>query len=93
MSKHDRRPKNDSGRTGPQSSYHRVETDAGTLVYEILRERAPLTGESIVAYDLHGFEDVTDWGALADELAARGHGRGAIHHHPDLDGGDDALHG
>lgn len=31
------------------------------------------------------FEDVTDWDALGDALAARGHGRGAVYHLDELD--------
>lgn len=47
----------------------------GTLVYE---------GRAL-GKELVGFTDVTDWNALADGLAARGHGRGHVHHLPELD--------
>lgn len=53
----------------------RVPLAGGTLVYEPRR----------LGRELVGFEDVTDWDALADGLAARGLGRGAIHYLPELD--------
>lgn len=59
------------------------------------RQRVPLAG-GVAVYEprglgreLVGFEDVTDPAALADGLAARGHGRGAVYHLPELDGGED----
>jgi len=59
----------------------RVDAPGGTLVYEIQRERNPVTGtESIVGQELRTVENVTDADALGDALAARGHGRGhALH--------------
>jgi len=53
----------------------RVPVSGGTLVYE---QRA-------LGKELVGFEDVKDWNALADALAAKGHRRGAIYHKPELD--------
>ena len=53
----------------------RVPVAGGVLVYE---PRA-------VGKELVGVERATDWDALADALAARGHGRGAVYHLPELD--------
>lgn len=53
----------------------RVPVSGGVLVYE---SRA-------LGRELIGFEEVTDWDDLADAIAARVHGRGAIHHLPELD--------
>jgi len=53
----------------------RVPLAAGTLVYE-----TDGLGKTLV-----GFEDVGDWDDFQDGLAARGIGRGAIHHYPVLD--------
>jgi hypothetical protein len=47
----------------------------GVLVYE---QRA-------LGRELVGVEEVTDWSALGDGLAARGHGRGAVYHLEELD--------
>lgn len=55
------------------------------------RTRAPIAGGVLVykhraaGKELVGVEEVTDWDALADGLAARGHGRGAVYHLPELD--------
>lgn len=57
------------------------------------RTRAPIAGGVLVyeqralGKELVGVEAVTDWDALADGLAARGHGRGAVYHLPELDAG------
>jgi hypothetical protein len=56
-------------------NYHRVPVAGGTLVYEP-RPR----GRALV-----GFENVDDWSALADAVAARGHSRGDVLHLPELD--------
>jgi len=56
-------------------SYSRVPVSGGTLVYE-----PDGLGKRLV-----GFEDVRDWDALADAVAARGHERGAALHLPELD--------
>jgi len=53
----------------------RVPVAGGVLVYE---SRA-------VGKELVGVERVDDWDALGDALAARGHGRGAVYHLPELD--------
>jgi len=53
----------------------RVPVSGGVLVYE--RE---VHGKSLV-----GFESVTDWSALGDAVAARGHSRGDVLHLPELD--------
>jgi hypothetical protein len=55
------------------------------------RTRAPIAGGVLVyehralGKELVGVEDVTDCGALADGLAARGHGRGAVYHLEEID--------
>ena len=55
------------------------------------RQRVPVSGGVLVyesralGRELIGFEDVENWDDLADAIAARGHGRGAIHHLPQLD--------
>ena len=55
------------------------------------RTRAPIAGGVLVyeqrdlGRELVGVEAVTDWDALADGLAARGHGRGAVYHLEELD--------
>jgi hypothetical protein len=55
------------------------------------RQRVPVSGGVLVyesrdlGRELIGFEDVENWGDLADAIAARGHGRGAIFHKPELD--------
>jgi len=56
----------------------RVSVAGGTLIYE---------GRGL-GKELVGFEDVTDWDALAEGLAARGHDRGAVFHLPELDDED-----
>ena len=73
MQTNDLADENDCGTdTGTKT---RVPVAGGVLVYE---SRA-------LGRELIGFEDVTDWDDLADAIAARGHGRGAIHHLPELD--------
>jgi hypothetical protein len=58
---------------------------------ERTRTRAPIAGGVLVyepralGKELVGVEEVTDWDALADGLAARGHGRGAVYHLEELD--------
>lgn len=55
------------------------------------RERVPVAGGVLVyesravGKELVGFENVDDWNAVADALAARGHDRGAVYHLPELD--------
>jgi hypothetical protein len=55
------------------------------------RQRVPVAGGTLVFEDralgkeLVGFEDVDDWDDVADALAARGLGRGHVHHLPELD--------
>jgi hypothetical protein len=55
------------------------------------RSRVPVTGGVLVyesravGKELVGVESVNDWDALADVLAARGHGRGAVYHLEELD--------
>jgi len=63
------------GAKGAHEDYTRVPLAGGVLVYE----------EQDLGRELVGFEDVDDWSALAEGLAARGHGRGAMHHLPVLD--------
>jgi hypothetical protein len=41
--------------------------------------------EADLGRELVGAEEVTDWDALADGLAARGHGCGAVYHLKELD--------
>jgi len=53
----------------------RVAVAGGTLVFE-----ARQLGKELV-----GFENVDDWDAVADALAARGLARGHIYHLPTLD--------
>jgi hypothetical protein len=53
----------------------RVAVAGGTLVFE-----ARALGKELV-----GFENVDDWDAVADALAARGLARGHIYHLPTLD--------
>ncbi|MFC7133300.1 MULTISPECIES: hypothetical protein [Salinibaculum] len=53
----------------------RVSVAGGVLVYE---RRA-------VGKELVGFEAVDDWDDLANDLAVRGHNRGAIYHLPEFD--------
>jgi hypothetical protein len=53
----------------------RVPVSGGVLVYE---SRA-------LGKELVGFENVDDWDALADALAAKGHDRGGVFHLPVLD--------
>jgi hypothetical protein len=53
----------------------RVPVAGGVLVYE---SRA-------VGKELVGFENLDDWDALADAVAAKGHDRGAVFHLPELD--------
>jgi len=54
----------------------RVPVAGGTLVYE----------PRDVGRELVGAVGVTDWGDLADALAARGHARGDVYHLDELDG-------
>jgi len=51
-------------------NYSRVPVSGGTLVYE-----PDGLGKRLV-----GFEDVRNWDALSDALAARGHDRGHAYH-------------
>lgn len=60
---------------GRRDDRTRVPVAGGVLVYE----------EADLGKELVGVEDVTDWDALADGLAARGHGRGAVYHLEELD--------
>jgi len=60
---------------GTDTDRTRVPVAGGVLVYE-----ARAVGKELV-----GFEAVEDWAALADAVAARGHGRGAVYHNPELD--------
>jgi hypothetical protein len=60
---------------GTDAERTRVPVAGGTLVYE-----ARAVGKELV-----GFEAVENWDALADAVAARGHGRGAVYHKPELD--------
>jgi len=60
---------------GRRDDRTRVPVAGGVLVYE----------EADVGRELVGAEEVTDWDALADGLAARGHGRGAVYHLEELD--------
>jgi|APHM01.1.fsa_nt_gi hypothetical protein len=53
----------------------RVPPAGGVLVYE----------ERDLGRELVGAENVENWDALADGLAARGHGRGAVYHLEELD--------
>lgn len=68
---------------------HTARTDESTESSN--RTRVPLAGGVLVyesrdvGRELVGFEDVTDWDALADGLAERGHSRGAIFHLSELD--------
>jgi hypothetical protein len=54
-------------------------------------ERVPVAGgvpvyeECKLGKELVGFEEVDDWDDVSDALAARGHGRGAVHHLPEFD--------
>jgi hypothetical protein len=80
MSKHDPIGKNDSGIAAEPNTV-RIDAPGGTLVFEILRERNPITGtESVIGKELVGVENVTDADALAEALAARGHDRGHAYH-------------
>lgn len=60
---------------GIEQNRTRVPIAGGVLVYE----------EAGLGRELVGAEEVTDWDALADGLAARGHGRGAVNHLEELD--------
>jgi hypothetical protein len=53
-----------------------VPVAGGVLVY----------AQRAVGSELVGFEDVDDWSALGDAVAARGHSRGDALHLPELDG-------
>jgi len=75
MSKSDTRTQE---RTAPNRQ--RVPVARGVLVYE---DRA-------IGRELVGFEDVTDYDDLEDELATRGYERGAIYHLPTLGGSGSA---
>ncbi len=80
MSKHDSIGKNRSG-TASEPNTVRVDAPGGTLVFEVLRERNPITGtESVIGTELVRVEDVTDADVLAEALAARGHDRGHVSH-------------
>jgi hypothetical protein len=63
----------------------RTDTEPGT------RTRVPVSGGTLVyehrtlGKELIGFENVENWDALADALAAKGHNRGAVFHKPELD--------
>lgn len=69
----DPRPTDDSA----ASRRTRVPVAGGVLVYEPRQ----------LGRELIGFEAVDDWNDLRTALTARGHGVGAIHHLPVLDGG------
>jgi hypothetical protein len=71
-----------------------VATDGGVQKRRERRERqrVPVAGGVLVyeprdlGRELVGFEEVECWDSLRSALAARGHGVGAIHHLPVLDG-------
>lgn len=71
-------PRGSSPADGTSADRVRVPVAGGVLVYE----RRDL-GKELV-----GFEDVDDWSDIRSALAARGHGVGAIHQKPVLDGSD-----
>lgn len=65
----------------------RDDVDGGQLVYGVETEyRAHLGHEVKTARRLVGFANVTDWDAIRSALIKRGHGVGALHHLPVLEG-------
>lgn len=61
-----------------------VDTGAGSLVFQVLRE--PRNGKhAVVGKQLLGFLDVEDWDAIRDAVTARGHGPGDVLHLPEFD--------
>ena len=66
----------------------RDDIDGGQLVYGVETEyRDHLSRETKVARRLVGFANVTDWDAVRSALIKRGHGVGALHHLPVVEGG------
>jgi hypothetical protein len=75
-------PANDSAAlqtaaTDDSTERTRVPVAGGVLVYE----------QRKLGRELVGFEAVKSWNDLRSALTARGHGVGALHHTPELDGG------
>jgi hypothetical protein len=65
----------------------RKRVNGGELVYDIETEHRPhLDREVRVARRLVGFANVTDWDGIRSALVKRGHGVGALHHLPVLEG-------
>ena len=65
-----------------------VTVEGGVLVFEPSYEpRANLNRLVRTGRGLVGVADVSDWDALRDELAARGHSPGTINHLPVLERG------
>lgn len=65
----------------------RDDVDGGQLVYAVETEyRDHLSHETKVARRLVGFANVTDWDGIRSALIKRGHGVGALHHLPVLEG-------
>ena len=72
--------------TDHDHDHQRVPVAGGVLVYAVETEHRRHLGRDVrVGRELVGVENVDDWDALADALAARGHGRGAVFHLPELD--------
>ena len=68
-------------------THERDDVDGGQLVYGVETEyRGHLGREVKTARRLVGFANVTDWDGVRSALIKRGHGVGAIHHLPVLDG-------
>ena len=61
--------------------------DGGQLVYEVETEHRDHLGREVkTTRQLIGFANVTDWDGIRSALVKRGHGVGALHHLPVLDG-------
>lgn len=65
----------------------RDDVDGGQLVYAVETEQREHLGREVrVARRLVGFANVSDWDAVRSALIKRGHGVGAMHHLPVLEG-------
>ena len=65
----------------------RDDVDGGQLVYAVETEYRDHLGREVkAARRLAGFANVTDWDAIRSALIKRGHGVGALHHLPVLEG-------
>jgi hypothetical protein len=81
MSQYDRASESRSGRIESEQQFARQSVPGGVVVWEVLRERNPVTGtESVIGWELDHCEDITDADALGDWLSKHGHDRGHAYH-------------